>query len=427
MKTVKFYTLGCKVNQYDTQCIRERFAESGFQESDNGRAVDVVVVNTCTVTHRADADSLSIVRKAQRQNPKAKIIVTGCLAELDEKRIRDVSGVLIVRSRDKENIARFLNRSTGKPANRQTKQGISFFKGHTRAFLKIQDGCNHFCSYCKVPLVRGRSRSRSLKDIASEARRLVKNGHQEIVLCGICLGAYGKDLRSQKDVVQVVGALEKIKGLNFIRMSSIELNDITDALIDRMAFSKKLCPHLHIPLQSGDDRILERMNRGYTSADFMNKVLKIKRRIPGLAFTTDLLVGFPGEGEEHFRNTLKAIKRLMPLKVHAFPYSPREGTLAQRKYRKLLDAAVIRKRMARLKDLSEDCSRAYKKKFLNRKMDVLIERRWNRNPRFWQGRTPHYMEILVKSDEDMQNRLVRVKLSKIEEGYLLSTDNLPAV
>jgi threonylcarbamoyladenosine tRNA methylthiotransferase MtaB len=423
MKTVKFYTLGCKVNQYDTQNLRERFAEAGLRELENGKCADVCVINTCTVTHKADADSLNIIRKAKRQNPKAKIIVIGCLAELDRPRILDTRPSLIVPHKDKDDILGYLNVQTG-PAGKTgpaglAHKGISYFKGHVRAFLKIQDGCNNFCSYCKVPLVRGASRSRPLAEIVEEAKTLVKNGYKEIVVCGVCLGAYGGDLGPKINLSCVLKELEKIRDLIFIRLSSIELNDISSELIDRMAHSGKICPHLHIPLQSGDDAILKKMNRKYKAGYFKDRIKTIMRKIPLMAITTDVLVGFPGETEENFQNTLKLIKEILPLKVHIFPYSQREGTQAAIQFDQNVDISAIKERATQLRNLAEVCSRAYKKKFLNKAVDALIERRWKKNSDFWQGHTANYMEVLAKSNLDLKNRLINLRLKKIFKTYAL--------
>ncbi|MFH0827318.1 MAG: MiaB/RimO family radical SAM methylthiotransferase [Candidatus Omnitrophota bacterium] len=406
MKTVKFYTLGCKVNQYDTQNLRERFEEAGFREGEEGRQVDVCVVNTCTVTHRADANSLNIIRRARRLNPKAEIIVTGCLAKFDKHRILDAAKGLL-----------FLKRSSW-----PQHSGISYFKGHTRAFLKIQDGCSNLCSYCKVPLVRGASRSRPLEDIVQETGRLVAGGYKEIVLCGICLGAYGKDLKTKIGLAQVIEALEEKEGLAFIRLSSIELNDITVSLTSLLRRSRKLCPHLHIPLQSGDDTILEKMNRRYTAGHFLDKVMKIKKEVPGIAITTDVLVGFPTETEEHFKNTLRVIRKISPLKVHVFPYSHREGTKAFSAFGARIEADMMRRRIAQMRALAQERSRTYRMSFVNKTLDVLIERRWKQDPDFWMGRTPNYMEVLVKSRLDIEKRLVRLKLKKGPAPFFLAGD-----
>ncbi|MCM8763154.1 MAG: radical SAM protein, partial [Candidatus Omnitrophica bacterium] len=274
----KILTLGCKVNQYESQQIREAYLRQGFQELFDGRPADTYIINTCTVTHHADRASFVLIRRAKRENPQAKIYVTGCLVKMDAAKIKerfpDVS---------------FLDKD-------EFKQGINAFCGHTRAFLKIQDGCDNFCSYCKVALVRGKPRSRPFDEVIHEAQRLVDAGFKEIVLCGICLGSYGKDF-GNVDLVDVLAALEKIKGEFRIRLSSIEFGDVRERLIKKLETSKKLCPHLHIPLQSGDDRILKLMNRKYTAEDYLKLVQELKRRIPLLSITTDVMVGFPGESE----------------------------------------------------------------------------------------------------------------------------------
>jgi threonylcarbamoyladenosine tRNA methylthiotransferase MtaB len=424
MRTVKFYTLGCKVNQYDTQNIRERFCSAGFKELEYSQAADVCIINTCTVTHRADADSLNIIRKAKKQNPNGKIIVTGCLCELDEDKVKETGANFIVKNQDKENILELMlslkEPSLDNEPTSQMKRGISYFKGHTRAFLKIQDGCNNFCSFCKVPLVRGASRSKTLNDIIAEADRLANNGYKEIVLCGICLGSYGKDLNPQINLLGVIEELEKIKELLFIRLSSLELKDVTAALINKMAASFKLCPHLHIPLQSGDDEILKQMNRDYCGLDYLNAILHIRKIIPNLAITTDALVGFPDESEENFQSTLRLIKEILPLRVHIFSYSPRKGTLAAIKFKQRLSPDLIKERVSELKYIAQQCSYAYQKQFLNREIDVLIERRWKENLDFWQGRTANYLVVLLKSNLDLQNQFIRVRLINIVNGRILA-------
>jgi len=396
----------------------------------------VCVVNTCTVTHRADADSLNIIRKAKRFNPKARIIVTGCLAEFDKRRIKDAGADLIVENSKKDNFLEFLrlrnnefndineHNEINERVSLEVHKGISYFKNHTRAFLKIQDGCDNLCSYCKVPLVRGASRSKPLEDIIQEAGRLVAGGYKEIVLCGICLGAYGKNLKTKISLVQVIEALEKKEDLTFIRLSSIELNDITDSLLSLLRRSRKLCPHLHIPLQSGDDAILEKMNRRYTAGHFLDKVLNIKKDVPGIAITTDVLVGFPTETEEHFKNTLRVIRKISPLKVHVFPYSYREGTRAFATWGVRIEHDIMNRRIAQIRALAQECSRSYLMSFVNKTMDVLIERRWKQNPDFWMGRTPNYMEVLVKSKLDLEKRLIRLKLKKGPDHLFLIGINL---
>ena len=399
MKTVKFLTVGCKVNQYDTQVIREQFLNLGFKELENHLPADTYVINTCTVTHRADSDSLNLIRRAKRENPRAKIIVTGCLTELDKDKIKKVDSEVVI-------VKKKIN-------------GISYFKGHTRAFLKIQDGCNNFCSYCKVFLVRGRSQSRPLEQILPEAVNLVKNGFKEIVLSGICLGSYGKDLEPKISLVDVINALENIGALLRIRLSSIEAGDVSEELIHKIAQSKKVCRHLHIPIQSGDDEILKRMNRNYCRREYLNLIQKIKQQIPQIAITTDVLVGFPTETEIHFQNTLSLVKEICPIKVHIFPYSRRKGTPAADNFQDEVNPVVIKERILRLKNIARNCALIYKKQFLNQKMEVLIEGRSKENPDFWLGFTDNYIQVRIESEKDLKNQLITLQLKKINKDCMI--------
>lgn len=457
MQTVKFYTLGCKVNQYDTQDIRERFIKAGFKEIINGEKADAYVINTCTVTAVADRKSRSFIHRAYFSNPKAKIVVTGCYTELDSDKIAKIPGVThIVKNKDKNRIVELLNpvRDTTNldnnpmvsngvnehnEPNENNETGVIGFSGHTRAFLKIQDGCNNFCSYCKVPLARGISRSKPLDKIIQEASQLTKNGltpletigkqgidemsltgFKEIVLCGICLGAYGRDLVSAPGLVDVIEALEEIDGLLRIRLSSIEAGDVSGELIQKMAQSKKLCRHLHIPIQSGDDGILKRMNRGYKASDYLNLIERIKKRVPGIAITTDVMVGFSGESDENFQNTVRLIKEVLPLRTHIFPYSRREGTHAARNFNEKTDYKIIKERVSFLKQIAQACSLDFKKQFFNKSMGVLIEEPYGKDKRYWRGYADNYIKVLVKSSLNLKNQFISVKLNEITKDYALA-------
>ena len=421
--------------------MREQFLRAGLKELGNGRSADIYLINTCTVTHKADVESLGYIRRSRRENPRSKIIVTGCLVELDGKRIRKEGADLVIKNKDKHRLLQIFSRKNRVRFKNPAPffQGISDFEGRTRAFLKVQDGCDNFCSYCKVPLVRGRSASRPLDDIIEEAKRLVNNGFKEIVLTGICLGAYssvgtayyavptGKSANVgagfkpaptvNLSLVDVISALEKIDGLLRIRLSSIEAGDVTGALIDKMASSAKLCSHLHIPIQSGDNAILKKMNRKYSREDYLRLIKKIKKQIPGIAITTDVLVGFPGEDKPNFENTVTLIKKMLPLRAHIFPYSKRAGTAAAGMDREV-DQMEIKRRISKLKNIVESCARDYKKLFLNKKMDVLIEGRYKANPRFWEGHTANYIKVLVVSKRNLANGLIPLKIKKIVEDYV---------
>ncbi|MBU1998709.1 MAG: tRNA (N(6)-L-threonylcarbamoyladenosine(37)-C(2))-methylthiotransferase MtaB [Candidatus Omnitrophota bacterium] len=410
MPTIKFITLGCKVNQYETQAIREQFKKAGYQEEELFAPADAYLINTCTVTNKADSESLYYVRNSLRQNPQAKIIVTGCLTEHDARKISQIDcRIIIIRNKDKYRIASLLVKGAS------TKdEGISDFKGHTRAFLKIQDGCDNFCSYCKVPLVRGSSRSKSWNRIIQEAQRLVRQGFKEIVLTGICLGSYGKDLGKGRgrDLVSVIEELEKIEGLLRIRLSSIEFKYVSSRLLRKMQVSTKLCRHLHMPMQSGDNNILKAMNRKYTAEDFLVMVNRIKKILPGVAITTDILVGFPLEEEGNFLNTLELVKKIKPLKVHIFPYSPRPGTKACKLAQKN-KPGIVKERILRLRQAAQACCRDYLKDFIGKKKRVLFEARIKERPYFWQGYTDNYIHVYLKSSDDLSNKFLNVRLLKV--------------
>jgi threonylcarbamoyladenosine tRNA methylthiotransferase MtaB len=412
MKTVKFYTLGCKVNQYETQEMRESFLRHGFKELTNGKKADVFVINTCTVTHKADRESLYYIHRSYRANSRAKIIVTGCMAQLDQGLLKRQKGVtMVVKNREKNSIPAtlFANKKNSVYGVSQHCCGISDFKGHSRAFLKIQDGCDNFCSYCKVPLVRGKSISKPLEKISEEAKRLVANGFKEIVLTGICLGNFGKDLHPKGSLIKAIEALECIQGLARIRLSSIEPQDITDALIAKISVSEKICPHLHIPLQSGDDRVLKRMRRKYTAAYFRSMV---KRAIPGLAVTTDCLVGFPGETDEAFQNTLRLIKEIMPLKVHVFPYSLRLGTAAAG-FKNQVNPKIAQEGKKVLEQVARGCQVSFTKRFLRKDMPVLVEGRVKDAKGEWEGHTANYLKVRFAAAGLLKNKFATVRLGQI--------------
>lgn len=418
MKTVKFYTLGCKVNQYDLQLIREQFISAGFKELEDGCPADIYLINTCTVTHKADSDSLGFIRRARRENPLAFVVVAGCLAESDKEQFNKTEGVdLIIGDKDKKNILKHLPSRFGLDKKdidaACAVNGISCFYGHTRAFLKIQDGCNNFCSYCKVPYARGRSRSRPLSKIVAEAKRLAGNGFKEIVLCGVCLGAFGRDISPGLNLIDVIEKLEEIDGLLRIRLSSLEPNDVSGGLIKKIRSSSKLCPHLHIPLQSGSDEILKKMNRNYSRGGYLALVEKIRHAVPGIAVTTDILVGFPTETEENFCDTVNLVKEIVPLRTHIFSYSNRPGTFAAKNFKNVTPNAVVKQRAAYLKDVARECSLSFRRRFLNKEVSVLFESRLKEKPRFWQGHSDNYIEVLMDSPDDLKNILLKTRLTAV--------------
>jgi threonylcarbamoyladenosine tRNA methylthiotransferase MtaB len=394
MKTFKILTLGCKVNQYDSEVIRNRLTERGFQEIDNGEGADLYVINTCTVTAGADKDSLRLIRKIRRRRGlESRILLTGCLVQKDAYRLL------------KETSADYVISKGFFP-----QEGISSFKGHTRAFLKVQDGCDNRCSYCKVSLVRGRSRSRSLERIKREVNELLGRGFKEIVLSGICLGAYGLDIST--DLICLIEELEKMDSLFRLRLSSIEPMYITDDLIDKIRDSAKLCKHLHIPFQSGDEEILRKMNRPYKISQYKKLIDKLFRTVPDISVTSDIVVGFPGEEDENFQNTCKFIQYLRPLKIHIFPYSPREGTEAFNLPGRLPEE-VLRERKKQLEEIVKRSSFEYRRRFLQKQVEVLVEAIRDKKTGLLKGYTSNYMKLLLKGDDCLMNKILPARITQV--------------
>jgi len=406
-KLFKISTLGCKVNQYEGQVIRECLLSAGFKEAAQKARADICIVNTCTVTSRADSKSRNLIRQFASENTGALVVVTGCYVEKDKdaEKISLISGVdLVVKNADKSRIAEMIVSVMPKIKIKGKASCITDFAGHTRVFIKIQDGCNNRCSYCKVSLVRDKPSSRREGDIIREAKTLARNGFKEIVLCGICLGKYKPDL------VKLLGRLEAIEGVERIRLSSIELMHVTKKLVCKIAGSKKLCPHLHIPLQSGDDRVLRRMNRRYAANDFFKKVKMCRQLIPDISITTDIMIGFPGEDEEAFKNTMKAVEKIKPSRSHIFCYSSREGTRAFCMSDKPAESAV-RKRFARLKTATEKSALEYRKRFLGQIAPVLVHKAANKPRGICTGYTDTYIEVSFKGNKDLLNTIVPVKIT----------------
>jgi len=418
MKTVAFKTLGCKVNQYETQAIREQFMRAGFREILDGPA-DIYVINTCTVTAATDSKSRQLIRAFHRLNPEAMIVATGCYVERDRAEVEAIKGVnFIIRNDHKNDIVKIIQESrvSSRERNSYLPLRISGFFGHTRAFLKVQDGCNRCCSYCKVRIVRGRSRSRDIDDIVEEAKRLAGAGFKEIVLSGIQLGSYGQGLEEGADLCSLIGRVEPIEGIQRIRLSSIEPMDVTDRLIKIVQSSDRLCRHLHIPLQSGDDSILARMRRGYRARDFEALIRKIRRSVKQVSITTDVMVGFPGEEDLQFRRTLELVRRVIPNRVHIFPYSRREGTEAARLMH-TVSPEEIKERVARLKEIALSSSFIYRKQFLGHKVDVLVESKPDQRTKLLCGYTDTYIKILLDGPEGLMNQIVPVEVTEVKRDY----------
>lgn len=410
-QTFSVRTLGCKVNQYESQLIRENFIKNGFVEVNGKIPADVYVINTCTVTHHADRESRQLIRNFHRLNPYAAIIVTGCYVEKDFEAIAAVEGAAhIVKNSEKNKIISLVTKKASEPVN-----SISSFKNHDKAFVKVQDGCNNFCSFCKVPLVRGRSRSRPAAEIKKEVEALLKNGFQEIIFTGICLGEWGRDT-GNLELADLLEGLEEIDINRFrIRLSSIEMKNISDRLLKKIAASGKICKHLHIPLQSGSDFILKRMNRPYTREEFAAFIMKAKSIIPELGFTTDVMVGFPGEDNAHFEDTMRLLEECRPHRIHIFTYSSREGTKAA-SFKENIPYNLSKERSREVDKLAKELSYEYRRGFLNSEVEVLIEKRPDRDTGLLTGYTSNYIHVVIPGQEPLKGRLRLCKITDVSPG-----------
>lgn len=410
-RTCAFCTLGCKVNQYETQKIRESLYLCGFEEVTVKNPADLVVVNTCTVTCKADRESRNALRQAVTKNSDALIVAAGCYAEAEPEQVREILGEngIVVGNRDKDNICLKL----GYRQQPRAFSGISGFANRTRAFVKIQDGCNNHCSYCKIPYVRGGSRSRPLEEIVSEVQRLVDNDFKEIVLTGICLGSY-KD--NSYELASVIERLDKIDGLLRLRISSIEPKDVTDMFLKTIAISKKVCHHLHIPFQSADDRILQMMNRDYTISDYLDTVCRMRLYLADSSISTDIMVGFPGESDAEFEKTMEFLNMIKPTRIHIFPFSPRKLTPAYH-YKDKVPPEIIEQRVHRLQGFIKERALGYAHQLIGCSLKVLIEQKEKNG--YFSGYAETYHRVLIIGKDVDINAMKSIRIAGIKEGYLV--------
>ncbi len=421
MSSIAFITLGCKVNQYETQLMLETLENLGYRIVSSNEPADVFIINTCTVTNISDRKSRQMIRKAITLNPNAKIIVTGCYAEREPKEIKNIKGVdLVLTNEDKEHIAKYLN-NIGDDFS-SVNQCISRYKGQTRALVKIEDGCDSFCSYCIIPYVRGsKIRSKSIDSIINEVQSLVKNGHKEIVLTGIHLGAYGKETNYKISLVDVIKTIHEIEGLERIRLSSIEPMDVTDELINEISRLSKCAHHFHISLQSGSDKILGLMNRNYTVSDFENIIGKVRCAIPDVGITTDIMVGFPDETEQDFMDTYNLVSRVKFSRLHVFRYSPRKGTPAE-KMSNQVPPNISAKRSHEIIALGEHLSRDFHLQWLGKEAEVLLEDIREGKDKLLAGFTSNYIRVLVaNATNEHIGKLIPVKLIDIKDNYMIGS------
>jgi len=407
-KKFKVVTLGCRTNQYESQAYADQLVRLGYAQAEEGESAEICIVNTCTVTESADSSSRYQIRHLARENPGSKLVVTGCLAERLPQEIQAMPEVsLVVSNKDKEDLL-----SQVFPDQEIPEFTIDHFAAHTRAFVKVQDGCNSYCTYCIIPYVRGRSRSRTVAEVVREVEQLIANGYKEVVLTGINIGDFdGAPQEGEKParLSDLIRAVDAIDGLERLRVSSIDPDEVDEDLADAILNGKKTCHSMHIVLQSGSNVILKRMNRKYTREIFLDTVEKLLKASPDFTFTTDIIVGFPGESEADFQDTLDIMEKVRFAKVHMFPYSERKRTRAAL-YPNKVPAQIINERKQKLLRLAEKISFDLRSQFVGRTMAVLTESDEDLIEGHISGHTENFLTVCVPKADIKPNTLIQVQL-----------------
>ncbi|MBR3144957.1 MAG: tRNA (N(6)-L-threonylcarbamoyladenosine(37)-C(2))-methylthiotransferase MtaB [Clostridia bacterium] len=418
--TVKFYTLGCKVNQYETEAMKEAFSLYGIKTTENG--ADIIVINSCSVTAESDRKTRQLVNRAKRENDTAVVVLTGCMVQAFPEAAKNTKADIVIGNSDvlavvekavnyaksKSEDFYFTPHFTGEKYN---TPGIASFDERTRAFMKIEDGCDRFCTYCIIPYARGRVRSRALSDIKAEAEKLAKNGYKEIVLVGINLSAYGKG--ENFDLCDAVDSVCSVSGIKRVRLGSIEPDHITDDMLKRFSHQEKFCPQFHLSLQSGSDNTLKTMNRHYDTAFYLDLVNRIRKVFECSAITTDIMVGFSGETEEDFLDSMSFVKKVGFARVHVFPYSVRKGTKAE-SFSLQVPAEIKKDRAKRM----QEAARTSEKEFLSRMVGKTFSVLFEKNN---EGYTENYSKVIVENEDIKEGEIKKVKIVKSLDTYLLGT------
>ena len=429
MKKAASFALGCKVNQYESEAIAELFQEKGYEIVGIDEEADVYVINTCTVTNFGDKKSRQLIRKVKRQNENAIVAVVGCYAQTAPQELMKVEGVnLVIGTKDRAQLVEMVE-------NYKTENGvenhvsdimkervfeplsIQKLANRTRAYLKIQDGCSQYCSYCIIPYARGPIRSRDPQDVLAEVKRLAENGFKEVVLTGIHVASYGKD-RHDTSLLEILRQVHEVEGIERIRFSSIEPNVVTEEFAQAIADMPKVCDHFHLSLQSGCDKTLKEMNRKYDTEKYRQAAATLRKYLPEVALTTDIIAGFPGETEEDFQASYDFAKEIGFAKIHAFPYSPKRGTPAAARKDQLLNA-VKAERSHRLIELSDKMADDFIQAYVGKEVEVLYERAIGEG--IYEGHTTNYIKVKGTSDKDLTNVICKTKITKAENEELFGT------
>ncbi|WP_353096086.1 tRNA (N(6)-L-threonylcarbamoyladenosine(37)-C(2))-methylthiotransferase MtaB [Tissierella praeacuta] len=431
MNKVAFYTLGCKVNQYETEAMEEIFEKNNYTIVNSDEVADIYVINTCTVTNLSDRKSRQIISRAKKMNKDAIIAVVGCYSQVSPYEVSEIEGVdVVIGTTDRNRILELCERAKEENEkinivrNIKTQKefetiNIDDIKSKTRAYIKIQDGCNQFCSYCIIPYARGPIRSRKLDDIVKETQKLADAGFKEVVLTGIHVASYGKDIIDKTPLINVLEEVGKIEGIERIRLSSLEPTLVDENFMESILKIGKVCDHFHLSLQSGSDTVLNRMNRKYTTAEYKNIVNIIRKYMPNAGITTDIIVGFPGETEDEFKETLDFVKEVGFSRIHVFKYSPRKGTPAA-KYENQVDGNIKHQRSETLIALGKDLMLKFNLRFINSTLSVLFEEECKKEKDNIEGYTTNYIRVKSKKNINMIGQIGDVKIKDIEDDFLLA-------
>lgn len=427
MKKVAFITLGCKVNQYETNAMTQQFLQKEYEIIEPTEKADIYIINTCTVTNMSDRKSRQMLRRAKEKNKQAIVVACGCYVQVAKEEVKKIEEIdLIIGNNEKKEIVDIIEKYIKEHKKNEKIEDVMTQKQYvelgeitytdkTRAVIKVQDGCDRFCSYCIIPYARGRVRSRNPKTVIEEIEKIAKQGIQEVVITGIHIASYGKDFKENYRLIDLLEQINQIDGIKRIRLGSIEPLLITEEFLTRLSELEKICQQFHLSLQSGCNETLERMNRRYTIEQFKDIVQNLRKTYEDVILTTDIIVGFPQESDKEFEKTYQFLKEIKFYKMHIFKYSPRHGTKAAQ-MKGQINSETKDERSQKLIKLSNKNQKEYHEKYIGKEVEVLFEEEKNG---YYQGHTKNYMLSLIKSDENLENKMLKAKCIKAENDHIL--------
>jgi threonylcarbamoyladenosine tRNA methylthiotransferase MtaB len=430
-----FATLGCRVNMYESEAMTEKFIKEGYEIVPFNETADVYVINTCTVTNMGDKKSRQMIGRARRKNEAAIIVVVGCYSQIAPDEISNIEGVdIVLGTRNKSQIVYWVNRFKEEKNqiinvdevlknNKFDELNIEEYQDKTRAFLKIQDGCNRFCSYCLIPYARGAVCSKKPERVIEEVNKLAAHGFKEIILSGIHTASYGVDLDDGWNLIKILEEVNKVEGIERIRIGSIDPTFFTESVIKKISSIDKMCPHFHLSLQSGSDETLKRMNRRYTADEYREAVNNLRKYIKDVSITTDIIVGFPGETDEEFSETYEFLSEIKLSKMHIFKYSPRKGTKAAG-MKNQVDGKIKDDRSHKLIQLNQKLEQKYMNKFLGRNLEVLYEQKSNDHKDYYEGYTPNYLRVLTQTSEECIGKIIKTNLKDVQDNFICGQESI---